>query len=307
MVDWIRATGYYIPDDGSQHVLVAGEATPPGDFPELLSDVHWQPGQGVKLDQLVPIPGDVPPAGYYASGEGTQNALFGGKSGDVIHVYWKSSQDIRDFQQDVVFSQSDPTPFILRGYAGYYIPEEGTHHAIVSSSYVYTSNNNVNLSTVTEVYWRSGQGVTQDELARFDNTINLVGAYYFPEEGTQHVIIAAPDGTLTELYWKSGQGVKQDVLTTTFPDVVSLTNQAAGAFCSADDQTQHVVVLSADGTLTDIHWQSGQGVHQDVLTQFPSVTSMHGNYGITGYYSANDQKRHVIVATADGTLTEVYW
>jgi hypothetical protein len=81
------------------------------------------------------------------------------------------------------------------------------------------------------------------------------------QEGTQHVIVGNIDlpinptsGIVTELYWKSGQGVKQDVL-------IPYDGETATAFYSADNHTQHVVVAKADGTLIDVHWQSGKGIH----------------------------------------------
>jgi len=45
-------------------------------------------------------------------------------------------------------------------------------------------------------------------------------------------------------------------------------------------------------------------VSTDVLTRFNFPSIVHG---LAGYYSANDQKRHAIVAMPDGAVIEVYW
>ena len=89
--------------------------------------------------------------------------------------------------QDVLASFSNA----IFGVAGYYVTGEGTQHVIVGTSD----------GTVTEVYWKSGQGVHQDVLANFASGIADVGGYYVPNEGTQHAIAGNFDGTLNEVYW----------------------------------------------------------------------------------------------------------
>ena len=95
--------------------------------------------------------------------------------------------------QDVLV-QFDPNN-VMVGIAGYYVAPEGTQHVIVG----------FRDGTLTEVYWKSGQGVHQDTLARFSNGVVGVGAYYDTKEGSQHAVIGTIDGQLIELYWKSGQ------------------------------------------------------------------------------------------------------
>jgi hypothetical protein len=73
-------------------------------------------------------------------------------------------------------------------------------------------------------------------------------------------------------------------------------------YYARDDQDQHVIVGTKDGTLHEVYWKPAQGVHQDVLTQFGSEI-----VGVGGYYADDDDTQHAIVATSDGTLTEVYW
>jgi len=81
--------------------------------------------------------------------------------------------------------------FTFGGISAYYVPTEDTQHAIVG-----TNDNNL-----TEVYWKSGQGVHQDVLATFPNGIGAVGGYFVEGENTQHAIVGSYDGRLIELYW----------------------------------------------------------------------------------------------------------
>ena len=80
----------------------------------------------------------------------------------------------------------------ISSVAGYYVSNEGTQHVIVGFVD----------GTLTEVYWRSGQGVHQDTLATFHTTgIVDVGGYFNPGEGTQHAIAGNHAGSLVEVYW----------------------------------------------------------------------------------------------------------
>ena len=80
---------------------------------------------------------------------------------------------------------------VMVGIAGYYVAPEGTQHVIVG----------FRDGTLTEVYWKSGQGVHQDVLATFPDGIGAVGGYFVEGENTQHAIVGSYDGRLIELYW----------------------------------------------------------------------------------------------------------
>ena len=281
--------GYYVPTEGTQHVVIA---TSDSNI-DTLHELYWKSGQGVQQDVLTHFNVAIyAGAGYYVPTDGTQHVIVWTRFGEFFEVYWKSGQGV---QQDML---TGFTSGISAGFAGYYVPTEGTQHIIVGNTDNPTAPT---VGIVTEVYWHSGQGVQHVELARFNGSFQVAGAYYVPDENTQHAIVITPEGNLIEMYWQSGQGVQQDVL------VPQVGRRIGTAFYSADDHTQHVVLVSDDGTLTDIYWQSGQGVHQDVLTQLSSITSINEINGLTGYYSANDQKRHAIVAMPDGAVIEVYW
>ena len=69
-----------------------------------------------------------------------------------------------------------------------------------------------------------------------------------------------------------------------------------------DDDMQHAVVTTAAGTLTEVYWKPGQGVHEDVLTNLGT-----GIVGIAAYCALDDDRQHVIICTRDGAVREVFW
>src|SRR5258708_19836934 len=78
----------------------------------------------------------------------------------------------------------------ISSVAGYYVSNEGTQHVIVG--FVDGS--------LTEGYWRSGQGVHQNTLATFPHRIVDVGGYFNPAEASQHAIVGTDDNALLEPY-----------------------------------------------------------------------------------------------------------
>src|SRR5947207_15561245 len=95
--------------------------------------------------------------------------------------------------QDVLV-QFSPTNAII-GVAGYYVAPEGTQHVIIG----------FRDGTLTEVYWKTGQGVHQDTLGNFANGVVGVGGYYNSKDGSQHAIIGTRTAQLIELYWKRSE------------------------------------------------------------------------------------------------------
>src|SRR5262249_45758107 len=83
-------------------------------------------------------------------------------------------------------------------------------------------------------------------------------------------------------------------------------------YYSENDSTQHVVIAmnnedhGGTGTLYEIHWNSTTQVthtvtHTQLLWQFSKIHSL------SGFYTIDDKKQHVIVATEDGWLYELYF
>jgi hypothetical protein len=97
--------------------------------------------------------------------------------------------------------------------------------------------------------------------------------------------------------------ISEDVLTQ-FTDESKVVD-VAGYYADAD-LYQHVIVANNHGFLKQISWKpqgsDPKGPFQDDLgTGFSNIV------GVAGYYADSDKFHHAIVATKDGTVTEIFW
>lgn len=81
-------------------------------------------------------------------------------------------------------------------------------------------------------------------------------------------------------------------------------------YYSENDSTQHVVGATTDGTFHEIHWNQ----HTHVTSPQPlrrspgsAPVQFSGMHSLSGFYTSDDNTQHVIVATGDGRLHEVYF
>lgn len=76
-----------------------------------------------------------------------------------------------------------------------------------------------------------------------------------------------------------------------------------GGFFSSDDNFRHAIVGTGDGNVTEIFYNPWVGQGQVVLANFdPAISSV---VGVAGFFSADDNFRHVVVATSDGKIHEI--
>ena len=82
---------------------------------------------------------------------------------------------------------------------------------------------------------------------------------------------------------------------------------AVAAYYAKSDAYQHVVAGTTGGVVREIYWAPQDpdrgGTGNGELTSFPAGSIV----GVAGYYADGDQFQHVIVATTDGAVTEVFW
>jgi predicted thioredoxin/glutaredoxin len=170
---------------------------------------------------------------------------------------------------------------------GYYNSGEDSQHVIIALS----SGN------VQEVWWRSGRGVHQDQLAHINGSITSVAGYYDSREDSQHVIVALSNGDIQEVSWRSGRGVHQNRLIHFDGNILNVS-----AYYDSREDSQHVIVTLSNGNIQELWWRSGRGVHQDQLAHLTgNITS------VAGYYDSQEDSQHVIVALSSGNVQEVWW
>jgi hypothetical protein len=278
-------------------------------------------GQGV-LCQLAP---PVRAVAGFTSPDGYQHAIAATDDGALTEMYWQGPGQVGSGFLSRFNSQ-------IVGLAGY-SSADGYQQVIVATDD----------GTVTEVYWRGPNPPSQGTLSHFDSQI-LAMAGYASGDGYQHVIVATDDGNLTELYWLTG-AVGRGTLTHLVSPVVDLAGYEAGGvhhvLAATTDgilaeltwngvptptvrtlaqveaqpwnhllgvgayeaaQEQHVIVAMSNGTLREFHTSQdpSQPLHTDLAT-------IPGIMPITDAYIEASGNQHTIVATADGSVHELWW
>ena len=184
------------------------------------------------------------------------------------------------------------------GVAGYYplgrymYPTGGYHQVIVATED----------DKVTELYWRPGETVNQEELYDFSklsvpSKIAGISAYYSENDGYHHQDVATRDGKLCELYWRPGPGVGYNLLYDQFDSTIL----GVAAYYVPEDGYHHQDVATEDGKLTELYWRPGPGVSHDVLENFTSRI-----VGVAAYPTP-DGFQHQIVATEDRQVHQLWW
>jgi 2-keto-3-deoxy-6-phosphogluconate aldolase len=180
------------------------------------------------------------------------------------------------------------------GLAGYYTDSDGYQHAIVATSD----------GVVHEVFFNPAAGIGEDDLAQYAAGSIVAVAGYFTPDGYQHAIVATSDGQVHEIFFNPDQGLGQDVLATfAAGSIVKL----AGYF-TPEDGYQHVIVATIDGVVHEVFFSPTQGLGQDVLAQYAAGTVV----SLAGYVTPQDgfnngDYQHVIVATSDGVVHEIFF
>jgi hypothetical protein len=155
---------------------------------------------------------------------------------------------------------------------------------------------------VTELFWRPGEGVNEEELFAFSSKISGIAAYYSEDDGFHHQDVALEDGTLHELFFQPGPGVNHGVLKrkdefTTSPIV------GVAAYFVTEDGFHHQIVATEDNTLHELFWLPGPDtpVNHGVLREFDSSI-----VGVDAF-DTPDGFQHQIVATEDGNVHQLWF
>lgn len=122
-------------------------------------------------------------------------------------------------------------------------------------------------------------------------------AFYTPDDGYQHPIVATDTGDIFEIFYKPNDFHITGSLTN-FPAMVALSG-----FYAADDQMRILIVGQQDGSIHEIFYRPDIGVH---ITQ-PPLAMFSGILGISVFYTSDDKYRHVIVTDTGGNVTEVFY
>jgi hypothetical protein len=184
------------------------------------------------------------------------------------------------------------------GLAAYAFEAQGTQHVIYSSA---LDNH------VRELWWNINGWHTADLTA-------LVGAppaaqpitgYVFQAENTQHVVYNGVDNRIHEL-WFDGTGWHTGDLTaaTATPPVAAGGALAGYAFDTQD--TQHVMYISAPDNHIRELWSDGTGWRISDLTATTGAPTAAATGPLTAYPFEKQRTQHIIYASGDGRLHELW-
>jgi hypothetical protein len=168
---------------------------------------------------------------------------------------------------------------------GFYSDDDQFRHAIVGAED----------GTITEIFFNPapGQGLGHTELLTVPGLTDL-GAFYTPDDNMRHVLALADEGAITEIYYNPGTGISA----TELPAIPGAFRIAG--FLSDNDGSRHAICATTDGDVIDSRYGTGAPT-QTVLISVNNIID------IGCFYSRDDKLGHVIVATGDGTITEIYY
>jgi hypothetical protein len=278
-------TGYYSDNDSTQHVVVA---TTNGS----LYEIHWNRNSAPTPPQwLAQFPGLASLGGFYTSDDNLQHVIVAIEDGQLYELYFSTPQQ-GPASRSLVHLHTTLGPSI--GMAAFYTSEDRLRHATVGSKEV-----NTDYILLHEIVWNAQVNPSTRNLGQF-RLVAAIAGFFDLTVHTRDVIVAMQGGDVFDVYYGGGILAGEEITTkqvTTFPS--ALKNVAT--FVSSDTGYRHVIVLDDSGRLYDYSYTPEQVFGQTELFSLGNVIDM------AAYYSAYDKMRHVILATDDGNIHEVYY
>ena len=280
--------GYYSENDSTQHVVVA---TTDG----TMYEIHWNQYTPVTSPQpLRRSPGLAPVrfngmhslCGYFTSDDNYQHVIVATRDGRLHELYFMDSQNVR-VRSPLYQLPTTAGPHI--GMAGFFAPSE----------------NSVRVATVggadsilNRVVWSASiTPFAQNHATQFNlPDVAGIAGFYAPDDHSRNVIVAMKRGSVFDAHYSGAGGSTTDLVATFSPPLVNVA-----AFVDTYTHCRHVIALHASGQLYDYSYTPQQVFGKTPLTNIANIVD------IVAYYSAYDTTCHVIAATRDGKIHEVYY
>ena len=290
----VSVSGFHSADDQRRNVMV-------GTTQGKVHEIFWKEGTvGVEGHDDLPVPFSagsiVSVSGFHSADDQRRNVMVGTTQGKVHEIFWKEGTVGVEGHDDL------PVPFS----AGSIVSVSGFHSADDQRRNVMVGTTD---GKVHEIFWKSDtvgiEGHDDLPVSFSAGSIVSVSGFYSADDQRRIVIVGTTDGKVHEIFWKSDTvGIEgHDVLPVSFSagSIVSVSG-----FYSADDQRRNVMVGTTDGKVSEIFWKSdtvGIEGHDDLPVPFSAGSIV----SVSGFYSADDQRRIVIVGTTDGKVSEIFW
>lgn len=272
--------GYYSENDSTQHVVIAlSDGT--------LYEIHWNKNTPPTSPQRLGQFGGIHSlSGFFTADDNNQHVVVATEDGRLHELYYV---DLQHVQVRSPLYQLNTTAGPHIGMAGFYSPS-------INSVRVVTVGGAD--SILHQVGWSASLAPFEEELATQFHLpdVAAISGFYAQDDRSSNVIVAMQGGDVFDVHFSGAGGSTTDNVTTFSSHLVNVA-----AFVSTDTGYRHVIVLDTNGQLYDYSYTPQQGFGQTPLVSIDNVAD------IVGYYSAYDQMRHVIVATRDGNIHEVYY
>ena len=283
--------GYYSDNDATQHVVVA---THDG----TLYEVHWNSSIAPTTPQRIGhFPGIHSLSGFFTDDDNFQHVIVATEDGRLHELYFTDPQHIHT-RSPLFQLPTTSGPHI--GMIGYYDCGSKFRTVMVGGAD----------SVLYEVSWNAqyapylSDSINQFPLPDVAGIAGIFDCTVNPSEHTasisQNTIIAMKNRNFYNVhldYVAPGGGKPvTDLVTTASAPLVNVA-----AFFIPDNHYKHVILLDANGQVSDYSFTSTQ-----VFGTTPLIT-LNNVVDIAAYYSAYDDTNHVILITTDGKIHEVYY
>jgi hypothetical protein len=160
---------------------------------------------------------------------------------------------------------------------------DGNRHILVSQD-----------GAISEIAVTQNQGFGTAEVARIPNTIALDAFFARHDHNHQTAIVLQDDGDVEQVWFKAGDTPGSAPLGNIAGaiDVAGLEDNAGG---------QHALVLSNDGTVTELAWVPSQGITRRTLFTVSGATHLDA------FQAEDDHYIIVHIASPDGTIREAFF
>lgn len=278
--------GYYSENDSTQHVVVA---TNDG----TLYEIHWNRDIAPTAPQrLAQFPGIASLSGFFTSDDDFQHVAIETEDGHLHELYYTDPQHVH-FRGPLLQIGANAGPHI--GMAGSYSTDDGLRHVTVGD----IDNG------LYEVVWNAQVAPDLKLLATqfMLPDVAAIAGFFDLSVHSQDVIVAMKGGDVFDVYYSggivsSGGQTTTDRVTGFSPSLVNVA-----AFVSPDTHVRHIILLDSSGQVYDYSYRKDpvQLFGATLLITLGNVIDM------AAYYSTYDRTNHVILATDDGKIHEVYY
>jgi hypothetical protein len=288
--------GYYSDNDGTQHVVIAMNSGDHGGTGTLY-EIHWNSHthviHTVTQDQLLWQFSTIHSlSSFYTSDDNYQHVIVATEDGWLHELYFMVPryQDVHP-RTPLLHYTIPPGPPI--GQAGFYTADgDNLRHTTVGGAD----------SLLHEVTWNAQVTPTENILATqfWLQDVASTAGFFDLWVHSRDVIVAMKGGDIFDVHYGggivAGGGSTTDRVTRFSPPPINVA-----AFVSPDTHYRHVIVLDTEGDVWDYSYIPHQGDKLTYLARFTNVAD------IVGYYSDYDRMRHVIIATRDRNIHEIYY